>query len=258
MKGGMGGRRRLQHREQIPIPFETKELETTYESSASYAGAMFDVRARNNVMISSIAFNTFRTDYVKVQLYTREGRYGGFEDDLSGWTPLADVAIKGRGLGNPTTIPEGAFEPVPIRRGETRSFYVTADGPDLRVARGRSEGEPFAVNSDIVISVGVGKRYPIDEGTGSPRVWNGSIRYHVVDDVPTPTPTDEPTSRPTAGRAAARTVVPPEPDSSRLRLYWEEGYFWQEDKDEMWWCMGEFRLRALSFLRRRWHATHVR
>jgi hypothetical protein len=27
--------------------------------------------------------------------------------------------------------------------------------------------------------------------------------------------------------------------SIRLRLYWEQGYFWQEDKDEMWWCMGE-------------------
>ena len=29
-------------------------------------------------------------------------------------------------------------------------------------------------------------------------------------------------------------------DSFRLRLYWEEGYFWQEYKEEMWWCMREF------------------
>ena len=29
-------------------------------------------------------------------------------------------------------------------------------------------------------------------------------------------------------------------ESFRLRLYWEDGYFWQEDKDEMWWCMGEY------------------
>ena len=34
--------------------------------------------------------------------------------------------------------------------------------------------------------------------------------------------------------------------SVRLRLYWEQGYFWQEDKDEMWWCMGEFYGRCLS------------
>ena len=29
-------------------------------------------------------------------------------------------------------------------------------------------------------------------------------------------------------------------DSFRLRLHWEEGYFWQEYKEEMWWCMREF------------------
>ena len=28
--------------------------------------------------------------------------------------------------------------------------------------------------------------------------------------------------------------------SFRLRLYWEEGYLWQDYPDEMWWCMGEF------------------
>ena len=31
-----------------------------------------------------------------------------------------------------------------------------------------------------------------------------------------------------------------EEGSFRLRLYWEDGYFWQEYPDEMWWCMGEF------------------
>ena len=246
MEIGMRGRRKeLEHRVPISFPVATNELETTYESSASYAGAMFDVRARDNVIISSISFNTPRTDYIKVQLYTREGGYGGHEDELSGWTLLADVAIKGRGLGNPTAIPEGAFDPVLVGRANVQSFYVTADGPDLRVARGTSEGEPFAWNTDIVIYAGVGKRYPMHEGTGSPRVWNGSLRYRVADDdVPAPAPTDGPTPRPTTEeRAAARIVVPPpevDATSFRLRLYWEEGYFWQEDSDEMWWCMGEF------------------
>ena len=105
MEIGMRGRRKaLEHRVPISFPVATNKLETTYESSALYAGAMFDVRARDNVIISSISFNTPRTDYIKVQLYTREGGYGGHEDELSGWTLLADVAFKGRGLGNPTAI----------------------------------------------------------------------------------------------------------------------------------------------------------
>ena len=133
MEIGMRGRHKaLKHRVPISFPVATNELETTYKSSASYAGAMFDVCARDNVIISSISFNTPRTDYIKVQLYTREGGYGGHEDELSGWTLLADVAIKGRGLGNPTAIPEGAFDLVLVGRVNVQSFYVTTDGPDLR------------------------------------------------------------------------------------------------------------------------------
>ena len=95
MEIGMRGRRKaLEHRVPISFPVATNKLETTYESSASYAGAMFDVFVRDNVIISSISFNTPRTDYIKVQLYTREGGYGGHKDELSGWTLLADVAIK--------------------------------------------------------------------------------------------------------------------------------------------------------------------
>jgi hypothetical protein len=37
-------------------------------------------------------------------------------------------------------------------------------------------------------------------------------------------------------------------ESFRLRLYWEDGYFWQESKDEMWWCMGEYLNVAPTFV----------
>ena len=36
--------------------------------------------------------------------------------------------------------------------------------------------------------------------------------------------------------------------SFRLRLYWEDGYFWQEYKEEMWWCMRELRNLFVSFI----------
>ena len=103
------------------------------------------------------------------------------------------------------------------------------------------------------------------EGTGSPHVWNGSLRYRLADDdVPTPAPTGGPTPRlTTEERAAARIVVPPlevDATSFRLRLYWEEGYFWQDDSDEMWWCMGEFFCMAASLFVRTYakvHTAHV-
>jgi len=68
MEMGMRGRHKeLEHRVPISFPVASSELETTYKSSASYTGAMFDVRARDNVIILSISFNTPRTDYIKVR-----------------------------------------------------------------------------------------------------------------------------------------------------------------------------------------------
>ena len=88
------------------------------------------------------------------------------------------------------------------------------------MARGTSEGELFAWNTNIVIYVGMGKHYPMHEGTGLPRVLNGLLRYRVADNVPTLVSTDGLTSRPTTEeRTIARIVVPPpEVDATSFRL----------------------------------------
>mgnify|MGYP000570527716 CR=1 FL=1 len=93
-------------------------------------------------------------------------------------------------------------------------------GPYLRAAKGTSVGRQSRANSDVVVYEGAGKRYPIEEATFSPRVWNGILEYQVVE-VPTPAPT---TAAPTTG-------------TFRLRLYWKRGYYWQESRREVWWCM---------------------
>jgi hypothetical protein len=218
----------------LPRVEEKKIINTTLKSSVSYAGNMFDILAKDDIVITSIAFNTpVETDYISVQLYTREGSYKGYDKDISKWTLQADVAVQGKGLDNLTFIPEGAFDPIFVRHKETLAIYITTDRPNLRVDKGAKEGKKVAANSDIVIYEGVGKRYPIDKATFSSRIWNGAIQYDVVD-LPTLSPTlaeldtVEPSSRPTKQ---------PEIDAFRLRLYWQKGYMWQGISDEMWWCM---------------------
>ncbi|KAL7538188.1 hypothetical protein ACHAXR_008358 [Thalassiosira sp. AJA248-18] len=207
---------------------ETRTVTTTFESSNTYAGNMFDMLARDNIEISSIAFNTWKRDNINVSLYTREGTYRGFDRDISQWTLVANVTVKGSGLGKPTYFPKGAFDPILIRRNKRLAFYITSDGPYLRAAKGTSEGKKSKANSDLVIFEGAGKQYPIDLHPFVPRVWNGIVEYQVID-IPTPAPTTAtPTLRPT-----------PKPTVSkfRLRLYWQNGYYWQESRREMWWCM---------------------
>jgi hypothetical protein len=214
-------------------PATNKVLVTKFDSSLSYAGTMFDIKAREDISINSVAFNTFRYDNVSVLLYTREGNYADNDMDAFGWTLLANVTVQGRGLGNPTYIPEGSFAPILVRRKRMQAFYITSDGPYLRLAIGTTEGNITAYNSDIIVYEGVGKRYPLGKLSFSPRAWNGAFRYGVVD-IPTPAPTENPTLNPSTDNP---TPSPSVFRSFRLRLYWEEGYYWQEDRGETFWCM---------------------
>lgn len=222
----------------LPPVDDSKLIDTTMDSSVSYAGSMFDIKAKdNNIVITSIGFHTsVESDYMKVQLYTREGSYKGCDRDISKWTLQTDVVIQGRGLDNLTYLPKGAFDPILVRSKEILGIYITTDQANLRADKGTEEGKKLTANSDLIVYEGVGKRYPIDRATFGPRVWNGAIQYGVVD-IPTlsPATTEEPqTVMPShfPTKAKATNV-----DFFRLRLYWEKGYRWQETNDEFWWCM---------------------
>jgi hypothetical protein len=215
----------------LPPVDDSKIIDTTMQSSVTYAGSMFDIKAKDNIVITSIGFHTaVESDYMKVQLYTREGTYKGCETDISKWTLQADVTIQGRGIDKLTFLPEGSFDPILVKRMEMLGIYITTDQASFRAEKGTAEGKKFKSNSDIIIYEGVGKRYPIERATFGPRIWNGAIQYGVVD-IPTlspVTPTMEPTAHP---------IIKPKVDAFRLRLYWEKGYFWQETHVEFWWCM---------------------
>ena len=105
----------------------------------------------------------------------------------------------------------------------------------------------------MIIYEGIGKSGRIVKHSVMPRQWNGIVQYEIVD-VPPPTPT---TSKPTTARPTRRpsrhptlrptrrpsrhptlrpTAAPTIP-SFRLRLYWERGYYWQEERREQRFCM---------------------
>ncbi|KAL3929009.1 MAG: hypothetical protein SGBAC_012395, partial [Bacillariaceae sp.] len=57
---------------------------------------------------------------------------------------------------------------------------------------------------------------------------------------PTPSPTLRPTPRPTPQPTPSPThqpIAPPPDNSFKIRLYWDPSYFWQETKEEAWWCL---------------------
>ncbi|KAL9188080.1 hypothetical protein ACHAXT_006458 [Thalassiosira profunda] len=213
-------------------PFGGETFTTEFASSATYAGVMFDMEAKDNLEITSIAFNTYKKEPIKVSLYTRANTYVGSDKDIKQWTLVTKKTVMGNGLDNPTYFPEGSFDPILVRRNKRQAFYITAEGPYLRSGKGKNEGGRWKGNSDLVVFEGVGKRFPITDHTFRARLWNGALQYVVLGDIPTLAPSASPTAEPTQ-----RPTPSPTPRSFRLRLYWQKGYYWQESRREMWFCM---------------------
>ena len=173
-------------------PIDTERFESIMEGGDTrpvyvYAGAMFDLRAKNNVEVTAVAFNTYKFTPIPVWLYMRPESFEEAEDTLEGWTLIANTTVKGMGMGNPTYIPAGAFSPVLVRKGTKIAFYVTTDGPFIRSSMGTELGKPYRANSDLVLYEGVGKRYPVTSGSGTPRIFNGVIDYQYAT-IPTSSP----------------------------------------------------------------------
>ena len=102
---------------------------------------------------------------------------------------IANVTgVLGVGIGNPTYVPHGMFEPILLREKEVLGVYITTNGPYLRSTIGTLEGMPHVANPDIVLYEGTGKRYPLGSGTYTPRIFNGVVGYEAVV-IPTGSPT---------------------------------------------------------------------
>lgn len=193
-----------------PISVEllaTEMADSTEKPVQVYAGYMFDVRAREDIEISTMAVNTYHTTPIDVQLYYREGTFVDAIDDITKWEWRANVTVDGMGMGNPSYLPMGSFEPIIMRKGESIGVYMTSDGPYLRATKGTQVGKPLEYNSDIVVFEGAGKRYPINKPTITPRKFNGVIGYKVID-IPSPSPTID-----TAGLFVRNATVVPSADT---------------------------------------------
>jgi hypothetical protein len=236
-----------------PVPNEfitTRSFESSSkiididQKFASYDGTMFFIYARENIVINSISFNTLLTSYMNVTLYTKYGNVTGYDTSLEGWKMIASGEVQGQGLGRPTIMTEGSFEPLLIRRRHQQAFYIATDGPYLRLSMGTEKTslvrdndieyyEPSDYNTDLIVYEGIGKRRGIDGPSFYPRVWNGAFQYGVVE-IPTDMPTLSPSVSPTESPSNSPTKF-----SFRLRLHWQRGYYWQDDwsDEEKYWCM---------------------
>ncbi len=152
-------------------------LDTTTAAGNSHRGNMFNLVAKENVVIRS--FDAYPQSSTTIEIYTRPGSYAGFETSSTGWTLIGSAPVTSTGGLVAVAVPVN----IGIRAGETQAFYVTTNvtnGVNLNYTNGTSEGAVFTEDANLQFTEGVGLEYPFAQGTPAiyrPRVWNGRIHY---------------------------------------------------------------------------------
>ena len=160
---------------------------------------MLDLVAEKDIVLLEMSIHTSSTGSVDVEVWTRQGSYRGYEKNRNAWHRIAKTTVKGKGEGHLTPLPKDAFDPIRIQAGDTQALYATLTTAEMRYSKGSKQGKVYVSNDDISIFEGVGVSYPF-KSVFRPRLWQGEIRYALLDDpgvneIPTPSPTPVPAVR---------------------------------------------------------------
>jgi len=132
----------------------TEDLTLGGTTTFSY-GYIFNVRTRPNsgvVLVNGLSFYTESTTDEKFELWSRADSFKDHKGDYVGWDNIASGTVKGRGMGQYTSIPEELFEPVSISGdGGTRAFYLTLQSKQLVYMIGVGSTEGGEPDSDMEI-----------------------------------------------------------------------------------------------------------
>lgn len=187
-----------------------KQLDTSYNSDRSSAGIMFDLQAKNPIMIRGLSFNTpIIEDDVHVAVWTKKGRHVGYESNSQFWTLLVNTTVVGKGLNKPTFIPPEIFMPISIMESEVRAFYIACiDGPCQRYILLQDDdddedGQYYSNEDMILYHEGTAKSLGFNGSNYFPRTFSGSVHYDIITSAPTNGPTEQPTLSPSTSPTMA-------------------------------------------------------
>ena len=112
---------------------ETRVFETTWASNNGYAGNLFTIQAKTDIILEAFDLNSGSTEGIGVKIYTK---FGGFDrsdiDPASNWIEICSTRVQGRGESLPTHVPAADVKSIAIKGNEKQSFYVTFQGPFMR------------------------------------------------------------------------------------------------------------------------------
>jgi hypothetical protein len=158
-----------------------QSITTTFAGGNQQVGAMFDLTTfGSSLFITALDINVRAWSGANLLVYTRDGGYGGKENDPAAWTLRSTSSLASvNPLGTATHV---VLSPFALDANSVFGFYVTFDRPCFAGAcedrQEYSNGAGIFANADLRLDLGVGKDYPF-AATFSPRTWNGTVYYEL-------------------------------------------------------------------------------
>lgn len=133
-------------------------LTTTFEGGTGGYGCMFEIRAKNDLVVRSLDVHLAKPSSYDVEIWTKQETYVGFESDDTAWREVAKVTIQGGGIGTATQVDPQKFNAIAIPSGSLQSLYVTLRSPELLYTKKNDlfRGDVFASDNNIEIFAGSG------------------------------------------------------------------------------------------------------
>ena len=163
-----------------------KQHQTTFENKNGSFGSMWDIKAKEDLIIQNLWIHTFHQfgKMVQVEVYKLKAKntsFQGFSENANDWELVGSATVQGEGTGLPTKLPAGALKAINVAKGDIQALYVTIIGGGLRYTIGKSTTTtllPFSETSDMIVYEGAGVGSPRFGGVFNARVFNGVIEYY--------------------------------------------------------------------------------
>lgn len=169
----------------VSSPTSAALISTIFAANNGCQGNMFDlenVSSEPILLTGRFEGNFNNTATGTIEIWYRAGSYKGYISDPTGWNLLGTALLNSQGRDNPTPFHVG--NTLKVDPGQTIGLFMYLDGPHGGVAY--TNGTGFYTDDVLELSLGIGKCWssrtllttpPVDGGTFSPRVWNGTIEY---------------------------------------------------------------------------------
>ncbi len=157
-------------------------LTTTTAGGVYLNGAMFDIRAKEDITISRLSVN-LRAGSHDVSIWYVAGGMAGHETTQGDWTLVGTVnSLASNNADN--TAPHQLTEipldlTLSVSANQTYGIYVHTTGNQWYTDTS-TEGAIYVQNEELEIRTGIGKfTTPFSSFTATPRVFNGLVAYEI-------------------------------------------------------------------------------